>query len=312
MIILDHDGNVSFMNKACGGILGRPVDDINFNVFDILDKENQRRLQIEMQKRRNGRTSEYELDYNHPEYGPRRIYIVATPYTDRNGKIKGSLGFLRDISDKNEKEARIELLQKRNEYLIAEMNHRVGNSLASIRAYISLYLTDETISKSEGLDKVEDIIHIISFLNQLFFENFERQTVNMKRYIEKIVNDLSRKYAFRHDLIKLKLVNREQHIDTALPFAMLFTIIIANTYFYLNENMQESVPVTISMKDVEGKTEIALDVDKPEFYTDIFKGKDKLAEEEIFEALLTQVNGVFLSEPGREIPQVSELILPKI
>nr|WP_269844579.1 PAS domain-containing protein [Marispirochaeta aestuarii] len=67
MIILNSKGKVVFINQSASKILGIPINKIGFYIFDIVDDENTLLLKSELSKRNAGRTSEYRIEYKHPE-----------------------------------------------------------------------------------------------------------------------------------------------------------------------------------------------------------------------------------------------------
>ena len=196
MIIIDPGAKVTFMNKAGADMLGIEVENVGVNILDLLDGENRRILGGEMRTRAKGRPSEYHIYFTHPTRGKRHLFVAASPYVDDRGVMTGSIGFVSDVTDTDKQESKITSLQRRNEYLIAEMHHRIGNSLSVIRAFLNLYLTDDSVEKKEGLKKVEDIISTMAFINNKFFMNLDRQTLNIGRLVREAVIDLSVKYNF--------------------------------------------------------------------------------------------------------------------
>lgn len=288
MLILDPEAKIAFMNKAGADMLGIEVRNTGVCVLDLLDEENRSIFESEMHKRAKGRPSEYHIYFSHTTRGRRHLFVAASPYVDENGIMTGSIGFVSDITDTDEQKSKIQSLQRRNEYLIAEMNHRIGNSLSVIRAFLNLYLTDDSVEKAVGLKKVEDIINTMAFINNKFFMNFDRQTLNIGRLVREVVIDLAEKYSFDTQKVNVEADNREEHIDVALPLGMLLTIFISSLMSRVNA---EDCELTIRLRSRKSSAELTMATSK----TNIFHS-DCIAEElgnegEIIRALLDQMGG---------------------
>jgi len=286
MIILDPEANITFMNKAGADMLGLEVENIGICVLDLLDEENREKFQGEMRKRAQGRLSEYDIYFNHSSRGMRHLFIAASPYVNEKGVVTGSIGFVSDVTDTDENNSKIVSLQRRNEYLIAEMHHRIGNSLSVIRAFLNLYLTDAAVGKAEGLKKVEDIINTMAFINKKFFMNFDRQTLNIGRLVRETVFVLAEKYNFDTKRLIVEADNREEHIDVALPLGMLLTILFSSLMSSVDS---QECGLTISLRSSRGTAELTVSGTKANIFN-----SDCIAEElgnqgEIIKALLDQI-----------------------
>jgi len=255
-------------------------------VLDLLDEENREKFQGEMRKRAQGRLSEYDIYFNHSSRGMRHLFIAASPYVNEKGVVTGSIGFVSDVTDTDENNSKIVSLQRRNEYLIAEMHHRIGNSLSVIRAFLNLYLTDAAVGKAEGLKKVEDIINTMAFINKKFFMNFDRQTLNIGRLVRETVFVLAEKYNFDTKRLIVEADNREEHIDVALPLGMLLTILFSSLMSSVDS---QECGLTISLRSSRGTAELTVSGTKANIFN-----SDCIAEElgnqgEIIKALLDQI-----------------------
>jgi two-component sensor histidine kinase/PAS domain-containing protein len=290
MVIVDSKGSVIFMNRSASVMLNLPIDNIGFRFLDAFKTSIPFDENCGVDENGLGSVTEYLLEYDHPEQGIRQIAIAETPYLNREGNISGSLKFIQDITVVREKEISIELLKKRNEYLFAELNDRISNKLNAINSYINLYLRNDKICKSEGLDKLDDIIHTMAFMNSEFFKNFQQQTVNLETCIARIIHDLSEKYYYSSIHIQLDLTRKDVHIDIAVPFGMLFTIIVANIFLkHRNEIIKPMVSIDMGIE--REKCEIQIAVDTRDFFSDLKDGESRDIEKEIISALLLQFHG---------------------
>jgi PAS domain S-box-containing protein len=299
MIILDDAGKVTFLNKAANDILGIPfTKEVGFDATDLVDSDEIIILLKEKERRKKGITSEYEINYNHPERGKRRIFIAATPYLNKERQNIGSLGFIQDITDVKAQYEINEVLLKRNAFIFSEIDHSIANTLTLIRAYFNIYISDKNISKQEGLKKVDHIIKIMCILNRDYFYNFDRQTVSMKMCVEKIALALAGEVPISHLSLTLELQNKEQHISTALPFALLLTILLSNIYSRIVEE-GSSTKMLISMENEYENIILLISVNYQDFFKERHPFHSFPAEEEIVNALLSQIGGSLSLHEGK-------------
>jgi len=297
MVIVDTKGSVIFMNRSASTMLNLPIDNIGFRFLDAFETSIPFGDDSGVDENGLGSVTEYMLEYDHPELGIRQIAVAETPYLNKAGSLSGSLKFLEDVTDNKENEGTIELLKKRNEYLFAELHNRIANNLTAINSYINLYLRNEEICKSEGLDKVDDIINTMALMNSEFFKNFQTQTVNLESCITRIMHDLSEKYYYSMVHVQLFLIKRDVHIDIAIPFGMFFTIMFA-TIFIMHREEVSKPAITVKMSMVENKTELQIIVDKENFFSNLRDWNTGAIEKEIAYALLSQFGGTISMVPG--------------
>lgn len=296
MIILDPQAKITFMNKAGADMLGVEVKHVGVSVLDLLDEENRRKFEGEMKKRAKGRPSEYHIYFDHPSRGRRHLFVAASPYINEKGIVTGSIGFVSDLSDSDEHKSKIKSLQRRNEYLIAEMHHRIGNSLSVVRAFLNLYLSDASVGKEEGLEKVEDIINTMAFINNKFFMNFDRQTLNIGKLIREAIIDLAEKYKFDTGKISVEADNREEHVDVALPLGMLLTIFLSSLMSRLKD---DECTLSIRLRSLRSTAELTVAGTKANLFHSDCIAKELGNEGEIIRALLDQM-GAECSSVGTE------------
>lgn len=291
MVILDNSGTVTFINRVAAEMLGLSVYDIGFNVIELFDDRSKMLFSRGLEKGFHGRPSEYEIVFNHPTRGVRKLFIAATHYTDVDGVVSGSLGFISDTTDTDKKDEDIKTLRMRNDYLIAEMDHRIGNSLSVVRSLINLYLLNDGVSNYIGLKRLGDIVDTMIYINSRVFSSFKRQTIDIGNLINSIIWELIQKYYYAKANVTVKADHNERHIDEALPFGLLFTIIVSNILQRLKKETQCRFFVMYNTN--HSVSELTLALFQTE--TDKIKVKDILQSEtneaEIIEALIHQIKG---------------------
>jgi two-component sensor histidine kinase len=266
----------------------------------VIDEENGEKLSTQLKIRKTGHSSDYYLEYMHPKRGKRKIFVAATPFTDHNGVIHGSIGFLTDVTDNEKKKAHIEALSRRNDYLVAEMQHRIGNSLAVLKAFLNFYLSAKKINGRDGLEKLDDIIDTMSYIYMAFSRNFTVQTIMLPDYFQGITWDLIHKYRCNLRPIVAGRENFEIHIDRALPLGFLYTILISNIIKKASKAGTEgSLSIKLDTVEDKNKTVIEIALLGTTGKEAMFIHKTKSFEKEIVATLLSQIRGKMLTEKGK-------------
>lgn len=106
---LDLDDRILFVNQAAADLLGGTVDSLTGRfqqeVFgDRVYAETQKQLDERLQ----GRGSTYELGMYDAQGRERTLLVTGNPLRDRGGRIVGSFGVLKDITERKAREQALE------------------------------------------------------------------------------------------------------------------------------------------------------------------------------------------------------------
>ncbi len=110
-VMVDDQERLLFANPAAealfgvapGGLQGRSLQ-------ELTTPESYALIRAQSEKRRRGLTTTYEVDIARPDGERRRVMVTGSPYTDPKGVYLGSVGVLRDITERHQMERRLEYL----------------------------------------------------------------------------------------------------------------------------------------------------------------------------------------------------------
>ena len=122
---IDENQITTYANDTLCRMWKRSRDEIiGIPVTRFLDKENQTILTAQLEKRRQGESSPYEIVWNRKDGTKLHTIMTPTPYFDADGRFKGSFAVVTDISrQKKEKDLLEMLVQQRTRELQTKTLH---------------------------------------------------------------------------------------------------------------------------------------------------------------------------------------------
>lgn len=123
----------------------------------------------------------------------------------------------------------LEKLNKENEFLISETNHRVNNNLQLITLLIN-----ETIRKNKNkgdidLIRLQSKIQSIALLHRELYASKDKKTLDLKLYFEKIEESFTEICTNENIVLKLKIDSINSDSDSAMYMGLLVTELIMNS-----------------------------------------------------------------------------------
>ncbi len=111
VVMVDDQGRVLFANPAAEALFGvAPRGLRGRSLQELTTPESYAAILAQTEKRRRGLTTTYEIDIVRPDGERRRVMVTGSPYVDPNGMYLGSVGVLRDITERHQMERRLEYL----------------------------------------------------------------------------------------------------------------------------------------------------------------------------------------------------------
>lgn len=110
-LLVDDQERVLFANPAAESLFGVPPGGLQGKgLQQFTTPEGFAAIRAQSPERRAGRTTTYEIDILRPDGEQRRLIVTGSPYTDASGAPLGTVGVLRDITERHHMERRLEYL----------------------------------------------------------------------------------------------------------------------------------------------------------------------------------------------------------
>jgi PAS domain S-box-containing protein len=157
------------------------------------------------------------------------VEIGLNPIETEEGPMV--LSAIVDISDRKQKEERIQLALKEKDVLLGEVHHRVKNNLQIVHSLLDLQssrITDRT-----ALDMLRDSqnrIRSMGLIHQTLYQSKDFAKVDFSRFLDSLVPTLVGSYGVNPDRIALS-VKAEQvlfPINAAIPCGLVVNELISN------------------------------------------------------------------------------------
>ncbi len=150
-------------------------------------------------------------------------------------KKKVILSIARDITKRQEAEAKIKESLREKELMLKEIHHRVKNNIQIIVSLLDLQ--SEKITNREDLEyfiEIENRVRSIALVHEMLYGSESLSSINFKDYITSLVEQIEMFYNCSEGKIKIQ-VNAENQligIETAIPCALIANELITNAVKY--------------------------------------------------------------------------------
>ncbi|MDD3985872.1 MAG: histidine kinase dimerization/phosphoacceptor domain -containing protein [Methanobacterium sp.] len=234
MIIADENMLITFVNRTFQNILNKEED-------EIVGKLNWVELVVPDEREK--------IKFYHKIDGKKDVDSAIIPKTYEvqimvNGDLKvffatfefipgtmNSLISLIDITELKRTESLLKSSLKEKELLLREIHHRVKNSLQIISSLLSLQASefDDNLI-IEKYKESENRIHTIALIHENLYESTDISNINLKNYLEILIEDIMCSYNVNRDMIKtiLDLKDYKLGIETAILLGLIINELVSN------------------------------------------------------------------------------------
>ena len=186
-------------------------------------------------------------------------YVLKTVGEDflvlLTGAIDQAIEKARLKREKEKAEREVRAARDRAEILLAEVNHRVANSLALVASLVRMQSSAVTDQQAkDALAETEVRISAIANLHRRLYTSDDVRSVEMDSYIRTLVAELesSMKQAGHQARIRLDLDAIAFPTDKAVSLGMIVTELLTNAFKYAYPDDTQAGEVRVIMKRTSG------------------------------------------------------------
>ncbi|MCF7928675.1 MAG: PAS domain S-box protein [Spirochaetales bacterium] len=175
----------------------------------------------------------------------------------------GTVGIIRDVTDRKIKEQIIQRSLKEKEVLLSEIHHRVKNNLQIMSSLLNL--ESEQIENEEYKSHFTDSqmqIQSIAMIHEHLYRSETLETINIFEYIESLCTSLFQTYRVNPEQVKLELDIEplDIEISVAMPVALLLNELISNSLKYaFPEGKEGKITIALNKEGKKAKMQISDD-----------------------------------------------------
>lgn len=148
---------------------------------------------------------------------------------DHNGKIKGMVGVVYDISADKKLQTRLESSLEEKNILIKEVHHRVKNNMQLISSILALKSYDLEDDKSKAIfNEVNDRIKAMSVIHDKLYTFYNVSEINICEYLEHIAQELQILQGSATISIEVKSEQIILDIEKALLIGLMVSEMVGN------------------------------------------------------------------------------------
>ncbi len=275
--VFDENANTSLLNPRMAEILGYTINEMNGkSLYAFMEENEVKKAKLKFKNRKDGIKEEHEIEFLHKNGNKIYTILSSSPIFDQNGKFKGAMAFIKDITERKraeiliiEENLKLAELNRIKKSLITRISHELKTPLNAINSashvllnYYKNDMSEKVLEHnqiiSKGSQRLKVLIEGILDISRLEEDRLElnKKKEDIVKIMEDCVADLSymsnnRNISiyldFPHEIdFEIDKIRFEQVIMNILTNAIKNTPKKGKIYLNINKNNEY---IEISIRD---------------------------------------------------------------
>ena len=171
------------------------------------------------------------------------------------GEARGTVGIIRDVTEKIEHERLLEESVEEKTILLKEIHHRVKNNLQIILSLVNIHSSQELENQNLPiLSEIQSEIHSMALVHDQLCRSDSVGKIDMQEYFVSLLDKLFDMYGVDLRLIGKKVSSEGifLRIETATPIGLIVTELVTNSLKYAFSGGEEGLIEVIFAPGEEG------------------------------------------------------------
>jgi two-component sensor histidine kinase len=234
----------------------------------------------------------------------KKTWVLTTKVfmRDEYGKIIGTFGISRDITERKKMEDQIKADLKEKETLLKEVHHRVKNNLQIMSSLLNMQCQHTHDKKLlDILTIYRGRIQSMALVHQMIYQNSDFSRIHMIRYLNKMVHALSELYPFESKRIGIEVSGPDfcLDLDRAIPCGMILNELIVNAFKHAFPDGRNG-HIRIDLREETGTVQLQVQDDGIPLPRDFDANRTETLGLKIVSDLTEQLEGRFSVVPNDE------------
>jgi PAS domain S-box-containing protein len=151
---------------------------------------------------------------------------------DEDGNPVAFVGSIRDISEQERHEIKMQQSLKEKQTLLAEIHHRVKNNLAIISGLLHLQQMEADKQLHPVLEDMQSRIKSIAMIHEKLYQTDSFSEIDMKEYVQDFTQMVENTYSSKQQKIEMKenLESFTLDITRAVPLGLILNELLNNAF----------------------------------------------------------------------------------
>jgi two-component sensor histidine kinase len=159
------------------------------------------------------------------------INCSGYPLPEFEGMELGTIGIIRDVTIRKERDRALEIALASKEILLKEIHHRVKNNLQVVSSLLNIHEAGITDDKARGVFvKCQTHIQTMAMVHEVLYRSLDFEGVEMQPYFERLVDYLLSVYEgeYRGISSAVEAEGMMLGLDGAIPIALVVNELVSN------------------------------------------------------------------------------------
>lgn len=246
---IDENQVTTYANAMLCRMWGRSKEEIiGSRVTQFLDEENQKILSRQLEKRRKGESSSYEIVWNTKDGQRLHTLMTPTPYFDDQGRFKGSFAVITDISRQKQEKELLEMRVKERTIALEYKTKSLEDMNTALRVLLKKREQDRKILEEQmSLNVRELVFPYLERLRRTLLDDIQNDCLDM---MESTLNDIVSPFLKNLPLVflhltpsEIQVANLVKHGKTTKEMAQILNLSGKTIEFY-RKRIRQKIGIT--------------------------------------------------------------------